>query len=126
MADLPVGTWTEKADDGRVKIMHTNDAGQPYVARQCENAEVRPHDVDALALGDRERTTAREFVQHFIEHKEKADRDFDNRAMDELTEAALPVAEAGCGHRQFSMSAAYERGERYFAWKRQLELEGKL
>lgn len=121
MAELPA-SWeltTQPRDDGRLDIVGKADDGTDYVARTTESHEVTEKDLAALRRGDREAydgdrdKAVRTLVKGFSDEAAQNKAAWENRMLDEYTEAALPVAEAGCGHRAYGMNTSYGRARRY-------------
>ncbi len=128
MAEVPASFGLEKRmrSDGRIDLVGRDDTGREYVARTTEGPVVTDADVEALAVVDRERTNAREFTRRVIEQAEHRQEEFAERMLEDFMEPAERVAHAGL-HRSestVSLAGAYERGRRYFEWKKSIGLGG--
>lgn len=123
MAELPESwglTPKVNTDTGKVDIVGKDDLGQEYVARSCDGAGVTDNDVEMLRLGDREHTNAAEFVRNAVSMHQNHKSAQEKQYLDELEDAALPVALAGSHTVSIGLSGVYKRGEAYFKWKEKL------
>ncbi len=128
MAEIPAGFGleTRKRDDGRLDLIGRDDSGHEYVARTTDGPGITEKDLQALAAIDRERTNAREFTQRVIQQARRSQEEFAERMLEDFLEPAERVAHAGL-HRSestVSLAGAYERGRRYFEWKKSIGLGG--
>jgi len=91
MPSLPDG-WGLKQKprpDGKVDIVGKDVTGNEYVARTTEQAGVTDHDLKILSVGNRETSTAKEFVDFY-----KGERDNYNKAQaDAMTDEYMVGAE---------------------------------
>lgn len=83
MSELPPGLKKKRRKDGRIELIHKDDAGQDYTALVTETTEITDKDVESLRVGDREHSTAKEFVDHFVKRKEANDKKFEDEVFKE-------------------------------------------
>ena len=97
MASLPEG-WKlkeRKRKDGRVDIVGKNDLGDEYVARTTEDRGVTERDLQILAVGNRETSTAREVVKFYENERDSFRKNWETSMDDEYMAGAEKVVHAG-------------------------------
>jgi hypothetical protein len=72
-----------------------DDIGRDYRVRQCNGAGLTETDVQEIAEVDRERTTAKQFVDNLQGWGKANAKAREDAYMDDLTEAAGPIVRAG-------------------------------
>jgi len=118
MASLPAG-WKLKArrrpKDGRCEVVGKDDAGQEYVARTCEGTHVTEQDLQILAVGNRENSTAREVVRFYEkqrdDYRKNWEKSLDSEYMDgadKVVHAGLHLSESRAGYSR-AYAQAFER-----------------
>lgn len=98
MPSLPAG-WKLKArrrpKDGRCEVVGKDDTGKEYVARTCEGANVTDRDLQILAVGNRDNSTAREVVKFYENERDTYRKNWEKSLDGEYTDAAEKVVHAG-------------------------------
>jgi hypothetical protein len=97
MSELPKswGLETRKNSRGTLDVIGKDDTGHEYKVRTTDAPAITETDVAEIAAVDRERTTAKEFVDGVVkwgrQRRESRETDF----YEDLCEAAGPVVHAG-------------------------------
>jgi hypothetical protein len=95
MAELFGGLTTEKRDDGKLNIVHTDDAGEKYVARVTDTEHVTETDIAELHKADREaydpHSRSKDFVSALIEKSDAKQNAYQAAMLDDFTEGFEPV-----------------------------------
>jgi len=98
MASLPDG-WRLKTrrrqKDGRCEVVGKDDTGKEYVARTCETEHVTDRDLQILAVGNRETSTAREVVKFYENERDSFRKNWETSMDDEYMAGAEKVVHAG-------------------------------
>lgn len=98
MAALPDG-WKLKTrrrpKDGRCEVVGKDDTGKEYVARTCEGSHVTDRDLQILAVGNRENSTAREVVKFYENERDTYRKNWETSLDGEYMAAADKVVHAG-------------------------------
>ena len=97
MAELPKswGLKAKKNAKGTLDIIGKDDLGNDYRVRTTDTPGITDTDVAEIAAVDRERTTAKEFVDGVMDWGKKRQEDREGAFYDDLVEAAGPVVHAG-------------------------------
>lgn len=116
LSEIPssFGLTQRKRADGKVDIVGKQDDGKEYIARTTEGLAVVDTDIEALAAGDRERTTPREFTARAMEARQREKEAHEAATLEAFSEPAEELARNYCEALHLSMGDAYERGARYF------------
>lgn len=97
MASLPAG-WKLKAKkraDGKLDIVGKDATGSEYVARTTEESGVTDRDLQILAVGNRETSTAAEVVKFYQSERENYNRAQADAMTDSYMDGAEKVVRAG-------------------------------
>lgn len=118
MASLPAG-WKLKArrrqKDGRCEVVGKDDTGKEYVARTCEGSNVTDRDLQILAVGNRDNSTAREVVKFYEGERDTYRKNWEKSldgeymaAADKVVHAGLHLSESRAGYSR-AYAKAFER-----------------
>jgi hypothetical protein len=117
MPSLPDG-WglkQKKRPDGRIDLVGKDARGDEYVARTTEEAGVTERDLQILSVGNRETSTAEDFVNFYKSERENCNKALADSMTDEYMDGAERVVRAGLhlSESRVGYSRAYAR-----AWER--------
>lgn len=119
MPSLPDG-WglkTRPRKDGKVDIVGKDVSGSEYVARTTEGPGVTERDLQILKVGNREQSSAREFVKFYENERDSYKKAQDAAFLDDCFAGAERVVHAGLhlNESKVGYSRSYARGwERAF------------
>ena len=97
MSALPDG-WglkQKKRPDGRVDIVGKDAAGSEYLARTTEGPGVTERDLQILSVGNRETSSAKDFVKFYQDERENFNKAQADAMTDEYMDGAERVVRAG-------------------------------
>lgn len=118
MPSLPAG-WKlkqKKRADGKVDIIGKDVAGKDYVARTTDTDGVTDRDLQILAVGNRNTSTAADFVKFYQSERENYNKAQADAMLPEYMEAAEKVVSAGLhlSESRIGYSRNYDRA--FDAW----------
>jgi hypothetical protein len=111
MAEIPssYGLKKRKRPDGALELVQKCADGTEDVARVCYSGEVTEEDLQEMQVGDREKSTSRDFGMHFMRQCVQSKQQFEEKMLDDYMEPAMQVAHAGLhkGDRTLGYSRSY-------------------
>ena len=114
MSEIPA-SWNltpKPRPDGKVDIVGKDDAGSEYVARTTEEAGVTERDLEILKVGNREASTAHDFVEFYAGERRRYKQNWERSQDDAWADGAERVVAAGLhtSESKVGYSRAYARG----------------
>jgi len=118
MPSLPV-SWNlkqKKRADGKVDIVGKDVAGKEYVARTTDTDGVTDRDLQILAVGNRNTSTATEFVKFYQSERDNYNKAQADAMMPEYMEAAEKVVSAGLHLSESRVGYSSRYAQSFDAW----------